>query len=133
MSDERASEIIDLNSRRREQIERVRELNAGPAPPPLQGGGGGGTFDGMEPRVARLEADVEHIKTDVGDIKSDVRSLNVLMTEARTNIAVLTERVGVLPTKAYIGAVVVGGVAFGVALLTLLSRMGWLVAGTPTH
>jgi hypothetical protein len=32
--------------------------------------GGGGPYDpGMEPRVAKLEADVGHIRTDVGEIK----------------------------------------------------------------
>jgi len=29
----------------------------------------------MEPRVAKLEAAVEHIRRDIGDIKSDVRAL----------------------------------------------------------
>jgi hypothetical protein len=29
----------------------------------------------MEPRVAKLEAAVEHIQRDIGDIKSDVRAL----------------------------------------------------------
>ena len=46
-----------------------------PPKPPLQPPGGGGTFDGMEPRVAKLEAAVEHIQRDIGDIKSDVRAL----------------------------------------------------------
>jgi len=46
-----------------------------PPEPPLQPPGGGGTFDGMEPRVAKLEAAVEHIQRDIGEIKSDLRAL----------------------------------------------------------
>ena len=41
----------------------------------MQPPGGGGTFDGMEPRVAKLEAAVEHIQRDISEIKSDVRAL----------------------------------------------------------
>ena len=32
--------------------------------------------DPMEERVAKLEANVEHIRSDVSDIKTDVRRLN---------------------------------------------------------
>ena len=46
-----------------------------PPGPPLQPPGGGGTFDGMEPRVAKLEAAVEHIQRDISEIKSDLRAL----------------------------------------------------------
>lgn len=41
----------------------------------LKSGGGDGTYDGMEPRVAKLEAAVEHMQRDIGDIKTDVRTL----------------------------------------------------------
>ena len=36
-------------------------------------GAGGGS--GMEPRVARLESDVENIKNNIGDIKLDIREI----------------------------------------------------------
>jgi hypothetical protein len=52
----------------------------------LKSGGGGGTSDGMEPRVAKLEAAVEHIQRDTNDIKTDVRSLR---DHARTDFRVL--------------------------------------------
>ena len=42
---------------------------------PLNTSGGGGTFDGMEPRVAALEAHVEHIRSDVSEIKSDLKEI----------------------------------------------------------
>lgn len=41
-----------------------------------QSAGGGGTGGGgVEPRVARLEADVSGIKTNVSDIRADVRNI----------------------------------------------------------
>jgi hypothetical protein len=52
----------------------------------LKSGGGGGTSDGMEPRVAKLEAAVEHIQRDTTDIKTDVRTLR---DNARTDFRVL--------------------------------------------
>jgi hypothetical protein len=104
-----------------------------PPGPPLQPPGGGGPFDGMEPRVARLEADVGHIKSDIGEMKASLTGLNTHVSEARVNIATLTERVAHLPTKAYIGIAVTAGAGAVLTGLTLLSRLGWLVAGPPTH
>jgi len=52
----------------------------------LKSGGGGGTSGGMEPRVAKLEAAVEHIQRDTTDIKTDVRTLR---DNARTDFRVL--------------------------------------------
>ncbi len=46
-------------------------------------GDGGG---GMEPRVARLESDVENIKITLSDIKSDVREIK---RDARTDFRLL--------------------------------------------
>jgi hypothetical protein len=47
--------------------------NDNPSPHSLKSGGGGGTSDGMEARVAKLEASVEHIQKDIAEIKGDVR------------------------------------------------------------
>jgi hypothetical protein len=73
-----------------------------PPGPPLQPPSGGGPFDGMEARVARLEADVGHIKTDITDIKQAVRGLQDNVTALRIDAATLTERVRHLPTKGFI-------------------------------
>jgi hypothetical protein len=43
-----------------------------PPGPPLQPPNGGG---GLEARVAKLEAAIEHIHRDVGDIKVEIRTL----------------------------------------------------------
>ena len=58
---------------------------------PASGGGG----DSMEPRIAKLESDVEHIKTDISDIKIDVRDF-------RKEIGDLKEKVS--NTKVWISA-----------------------------
>ncbi len=45
-----------------------------------------GHIDGMEPRVAELEATVEHVRSDIADIKGDLRALR---GEARTDFRLL--------------------------------------------
>jgi hypothetical protein len=51
--------------------ERIARLEASAGREHLASAGGGGPHDpGMEPRVAKLEADVGHIRSDVGDIKT---------------------------------------------------------------
>jgi hypothetical protein len=52
----------------------------------------------MEPRVARLEADVGHIQKDVTDIKVDLKSVGKDVSDLKVNQATLTERVSHLPT-----------------------------------
>ncbi|HEX3864012.1 MAG TPA: hypothetical protein VHY35_20195 [Stellaceae bacterium] len=48
---------------------------------------GGGPYDpGMEPRVAKLEAHIEHIQRDLNDIKSDIREIK---RDARTDFRLL--------------------------------------------
>src|ERR1700740_920611 len=60
------------------------------APPsgkgPLNPTGGGGTFDGMEARVAKLEAAADYIQRDVGEIKIELRTL---CDNARTDFRLL--------------------------------------------
>jgi hypothetical protein len=48
-------------------------------------GGGGG--NGMEVKVARLEADVGNIKTNIADIKIDVRSIRDKVDDVKDSIA----------------------------------------------
>jgi hypothetical protein len=74
MGEEAPNNIVELRSLK-DRVGREREADADPRGPPLHGGGGGGTFDGMEPRVAKLEAAIEHIQRDTTDIKTDVRTL----------------------------------------------------------
>jgi len=53
--------------------------------PALHAGGGGGTSDGMEARVAKLEAHVEHVIAGIGEIKESLRRLDDLPTKGDLN------------------------------------------------
>lgn len=55
---------------------------------PLKGGGGGGTSGGMEARLAKLEAHVEHIQADL-----------VKLAALPVDLATLKVQVENLPTK----------------------------------
>jgi hypothetical protein len=95
----------------------------------LQPPGGGSTNNGMlEPRVAGLEADIRHIRDTVGEMKVDIRTMQTDIGELKVNYATLTERVAHLPTKGYVGWWITLGLSVTVALLTILSRLGFLVA-----
>lgn len=54
--------------------------------PGLKSSDGGGTFDGMEARVAKLEASLEHIGREISDVKADVR---ILRENARGDFRIL--------------------------------------------
>lgn len=54
--------------------------------PALKSGDGGGTFEGMEARVAKLEALSETVARELGDLKTDVRELR---RDARTDFRTL--------------------------------------------
>ena len=102
-----------------------------PPGPPLQPPGGGGTFDGMEARVARLEADVGHIQKDVAEIKDTLKGVGKGVSELQINHAELKTHVSYLPSKTFIVTAISGGVAFLIGALTLLAHFGFLVTGTP--
>ena len=95
---------------------------------PLQSGGGGGTFDGMEPRVAVLENNVEYIKRDIGELKADVseirRDLGRMKDDFKSDVesvkvqlATLTERVNHLPSKGFIVSATLSSLAIVTALI----------------
>lgn len=89
----------------------------------LQGGGATGMSGSMEPRIARLEATLEHVQGDVAALKTDMRdvrdrlgllapmrddvatlktevgSLRASTADVRERLARLEERVSHLPTK----------------------------------
>ena len=52
----------------------------------LKAAGGGGTSDGMEARMAKVEAALDHIGREMTDVKIDIRSLR---DHARTDFRVL--------------------------------------------
>ncbi|KPG01018.1 hypothetical protein IP86_06015 [Rhodopseudomonas sp. AAP120] len=52
---------------------------------PLKVASGDGTFDGMEARLAKVEAALEHVGREMADVKTDVRSLR---DQARTDFRI---------------------------------------------
>lgn len=66
-----------LQETSRQQIEELRALKSN---------GGGGTFDNMEPRVAKLEATTEFIQREITDLKSEVRGMR---SDARSDFRLL--------------------------------------------
>jgi hypothetical protein len=71
----------DAFERRLQQLEHVLEDN-------LKSGGGGGTSGGMEARVAKLEAHMEHVRGELAKL-----------AQMPVEIAAIKERQGHLPTK----------------------------------
>ena len=94
---------------------------------PLSFGGGGGTFDGMEARVAKLEASVSHIERDIGEARSDIKNINGLMSDARERLARLEERVAHLPSKGFIVTCTTVTLAIMIAAATLAPKLQALI------
>lgn len=82
----------------------------------LKQGGGGGTSGGMEARVAKLEAHIEHVRDDLGrlaGVPADLASLKGDSTGLRTDfkrledvptkLGTIQNEVSNLPTKDYLG------------------------------
>ena len=87
-------------------------------------GGGGGTYDGMEPRVARLEASVAHLERDVGELRSDVK-------DVRDRLTRIEERVTHLPTKGYIDARIIVLLAVVAALIAFQGQIQSFIGSGP--
>ena len=64
----------------------------GPPRPPRVGNASGERPDGLEPRVAKLEAHMEHVRTDLAKL-----------AEVPTQLAALRAKVEELPTKDWMG------------------------------
>lgn len=64
----------------------LSQFGEAPPPPPVDPIARSGDNGGMEARVAKLEAAVEHIQRDIADLKGDVRAIR---SEARTDFRLL--------------------------------------------
>jgi hypothetical protein len=86
-------------------------LPPGPPKPPLNNGGDGGKSPDMEPRIAKLEAHMEHVRGDLAKL------LGLTETTGR-----IEERVKVLPDKDWVGTKMrnwVGGVGTVLGILMI--------------
>lgn len=99
---------------REENLQLARENEA------LKGGDGGGTSNGMEGRVARLEAHVDTLRGDVATMKSDVGKI-------RVDLATLTERVAHLPGKGFVITATTTTVGFLTAVIVFGDKIKGLL------
>ena len=79
-------------------------------PTALSSGGGGGTSGGMEPRIAKLEAHMEHV---LDELKK--------LAPVPERLARIEERVSHLPTKDELGSKLRNWVGGAVAFLSLVT------------
>jgi hypothetical protein len=90
-------------------IEQLRSSVADSPPPPprppLNNGGSGGNYDGMEARVAKLEAHMEHVRSDLSRL-----------SEVPTDLGIVKTKVEALPSKGYIVTATVAALAFVAAI-----------------
>lgn len=91
------------------------------ASPPLKGGGGGGTFDGMEPRIAALEAHMAHVQTDVAALKADVKELRTDVSAIKADVSVLKVKIDHLPSKEYISGQLAKWLGIVIAVTTVVT------------
>lgn len=93
----------------------------------LKSGGGDGTSDGMEARVAKLEAVAEHIQKDVAEIKTDVREFRIGIGSLNVSTGTLTERVSHLPSKGFIIVALLAALAVTGGLITFQQNIQNLI------
>jgi uncharacterized membrane-anchored protein len=80
----------------------------------------------VEERLARLEANVEHIQSDVSEMKGDIRRLNDKVDGVKDSVAALTVTIQKTVTKLILWAITfyIGGIA---GLLTVMAHgFHWL-------
>lgn len=82
----------------------------------FKSGGGGGSNGGMEPRIARLEAHLEHVQSTMVELKGRVGNVETVLSDVRVNQARLEERVSHLPSKGFI-------VASSATIMTLVAAL----------
>ena len=95
----------------------------------LRSNRGGG--DGMEPRIAKLEASVDHIERDIGELKTDVREFRADMRDVRDRLAQLEEKVFHLPSKGFIVGTVLLMLAVVTAVGAFQHQIQQFVGATP--
>ena len=70
-------------------------------PDMLHYGGGAGRFEGMEARIASIEAHVDHIREDIGDMRLDLRELTKTVGIAGAETRELDGRMSSLPSRGW--------------------------------
>jgi hypothetical protein len=116
--------VYDLESLR-QAVDREREtLSKGT--PTGGGDGGGASGSGMEARVAKLEAHLEHVMGDVSSLKADVR-------DVRDRLPKIETKLDHLPGKGFIATVTLVTLAIVAALIAFQNSIQAWVAAAGHH
>lgn len=91
----------------------------------LKSGDGGGNSGGMEERLAKLEAHMEHVQTDVSNMTSDMKSV-------RDRLIALEVKVDHLPTKGFTVMALLACLAVIAALIGFQEQVQSIVSSKPT-
>jgi hypothetical protein len=91
----------EIEPRKPEAPEPPRPPAGEAKPGVLQYGAGAGRFEGMEARIASLEAHVDHIRDDIGDMRLDLKELTKTMGSAGAEMREFDSRINSLPTKGW--------------------------------
>jgi len=108
-----------------ETMRRLQELERKIDDKPLETGSGGGDSTGMEARVAKLEAHMEHVRADTGALKTDAGTI-------KTTLATLVERVAHLPSKGFIVTALLVALAVLAAVSLFAPNLQRMVGVTPS-
>ncbi|MFM9978164.1 MAG: hypothetical protein ACKVOP_09015 [Sphingomonadaceae bacterium] len=84
----------------------------------LKGGDGGGTSGGMEPRIARLESDVDHIKKTLDRLDRGVEGVRNDVVSIKTDASAMKEQLRHLPSVAQMW----------LAAMSIVAALGGIVA-----
>jgi hypothetical protein len=105
------------------------ELEASFGTTPLPGSGKlDQPLPGFESRIAKLGIHFDYVKRDVELMQTDVKVLKSDLSDIKTASSVLAERVGHLPTKAFIVKVVMGGLTAASVLTAIILNLGKIYA-----
>ena len=96
-------------------VDRIRAELAEQQQARLKGGDGDGTYGGMEGRVSKLEAHMEHMREDMAEVKGDLKTLidSVAKLPTRSDLSSWKLQWTGLAVAAI--AIVVGGIIGGLA------------------
>lgn len=88
-----------------------------------------GTSAAVSMMLGQLTSDLRSLRRDVDKLEPLISAGVTEMGTLKTNLGILSERVDHKPGKGFIVSVVLGGMTGSVALLTFLSKIGFLSAG----
>lgn len=113
--------MSNIDESKAEYWGKLQEQNGRLTPPgadvSLKHGGGSGTFDGMDGRVSRLEAHMEHIQEDMREVKADLKTAIGYLSVLPNKRDLDTWRWQWLATGVGIVALTIGGITGGLALI----------------